>query len=268
MRMKRLTSDRASLDFLEQLVAHGDSRVAEGVRDITNSQLERGRALLTQFQLQVNQLQQHFAQRRAQVAERRARLERLRYLVRDYWSNLQRRARREGSTDWGQAGYKLHASKPIGQMRNDADWLRAARELAEGEAKAVVRGESPLSNPSIDEITAQADLVQQAGQALAAIRTTLSKTREGTNPLREAIALLHNETAVQLRFTFRTLSWPARRDRMRDYGFTFQGKAGSPQGGSPGKESPTEEPPVDEPPVEEEPIEEPPPEEETQTTNP
>lgn len=241
------SNDRLRQAFLNTLVARAETDQTDGKYYLTGSLLNQAVRLRDNLTQAVAQQNAAYRTRVRAVQERDQHLVPLMAGIRQAWTGVYFRLRREDRLDWSTHYYKLPFDGKRPKLSKIVEWVEATEAFLAGEVAAVADGLPAMSNPSAEELTALLDLVKQGNKAISDAKEAVKETAETLESTRTAIHLLWQEIARYFRFAQGKLRPSQRREVMRRYGYIFKGKPGqetTPTTGeeTPGGDSPSEEP--------------------------
>ena len=214
-------NDDARLAFLEQSVAQAAQDEASGRFYLNPVTVTAAQSFIPNFK--AAQLTRHMreAEKKLAVQNAAGAVVKLQEHMRDTWSNVLRRVRREELAAAVMSYYELPASGRFPKLTNRGEIVAVAERMVQGDAAAQAAGYPAMSNPSAAELQASLDTAVAAMAQRVTIYTAFDEARQALAALRQQADRLIDDIADELRFALRREDAAYRRSVMRTYGAQF-----------------------------------------------
>ena len=217
-------TDNGHLEALETAQRKLDSLSAEEPRFVSSATEARLRERLPQFREEVTGRDEVVGQQTNATSAAKRKKQELRLYVRHFFQALNMAiARGNGFRPGDRTYYGLDANQQaLPNLRREADLLRVAQTLIDGEAKRVAAGGKRLTMPSAKDI---ARLLRETRALLAEKKqlvASVDRESEDVDRLRAEVADLVRDIWDELEFAHRKDSPAARRRRCREWGVVYR----------------------------------------------
>ena len=219
-------SDNARLALLEQSQEKAAVDAAAGHVYLTPATVTAVQTFIPLFKTAIQDVQNRQAEKKLAVRQANEAIIKLKEHMRDTWSTILRRVRREQLPRAVLAYYMLpeHGRFPIPGSRGE--WLVLATQMIEGDAAAASAGYPAMSNPSAEELQTALTAAYEAFDRRRDAQTVYSESRRTLAILRQQADEWVSDVINELRFALRKESRPYRRAVMRLYGAHFSQNEG------------------------------------------
>ncbi len=221
MKYQKPRNDDARLAFMEQSMVQAAQDEASGRYYLNPVTVTTAQSFIPNFK--AAQLTRHMreAEKKLAVQNAASAIVKLQEHMKDTWSNILRRVRRDELAEAVMSYYELPASGRFPNLTNRREIFAAADRMVQGDAAAQAAGYPAMSNPSAAELQASLDTAVAALAQRVAIYTAFDEARQALAALRQQADRLVDDMADELRFALRRESASYRRSVMRMYGAQF-----------------------------------------------
>ncbi len=214
-------SDRARFDFLKSARNSGQADITADKGILSQEQVDSVKATIDPYRQAMLASRDAYADRRNAVAARTEILEKLSHNIRDFWTSLINRNKRNSLPPGLLEYYRLPTDGGRPKVTTKTRWVQLGEDLIDGEKLALEKGFPAMSNPSVADITEFLGETEQAGLVVTQTDSAYQDVQEELTNLRKAVDTQMRELARQFRFHLADHEASARRRIMRRYGFTF-----------------------------------------------
>lgn len=214
-------NDNARLAFLEKSAAQAAQDEASGRFYLNPVTITAVQSFIPNFRAAQLTRQMREAEKKLAVQNAAAAVAKLQLHMRDMWSNILRRVRREELAPAVMAYYELPAFGRFPRYNSRGEWLAAADRMVQGDAAAQAAGYPAISNPSATELQASLDTAVAALTQREQTQNSYNEAQQALAALRQQADSLIDDTADELRFALRKETASHRRAVMRLYGVQF-----------------------------------------------
>ena len=158
----RSNSDRARFDALKKAASNGQADIEAGTAHISQEQLNEISESIDPYRKAMLVTREAFGARRNAVADRAGKLNKLSLNIRDFWTALTNRNKRENFPPGVLEYYRLPTDGGRPKVKTQIRWIQLGEDLIDGEKLAVDKGYPAMSNPSVAKIE---DLLSDAEAA-------------------------------------------------------------------------------------------------------
>jgi uncharacterized protein YoxC len=217
-------TDNGHLEALETAQRKLDSLSSAESRFVSPANETRLLVVLPQFREEVTGRDEVVGQQTNATSAAKRKKQELRLYVRHFFQALNMAiARGKGFRPGDRTYYGLDANQQaLPSLRREADLLRVAQTLMDGEAKRVAAGGKRLTMPSAKDI---ARLLRETRALLAQTKqlvASVDRESEDVERLRAEVADLVRDIWDELEFAHRKDSPAARRRRCREWGVVYR----------------------------------------------
>ncbi len=221
MKYQKPRNDDARLAFLEQSMAQAAQDEASGRYYLNPVTVTAVQSFIPNFK--AAQLTRHMreAEKKLAVQNATGAVVKLQEHMKDMWSNILRRVRRDELAASVMSYYELPASGRFPKLIKRGEIVAVAERMVQGDAAAQAAGYPATSNPSAAELQVSLDTAVAALAQRVAIYTAFDEARQALAALRQQADRLIDDMADELRFALRREDASYRRSVMRAYGAQF-----------------------------------------------
>ncbi len=160
-------------------------------------------------------------QRGLEVDEKQTAVDELDRYVRDFWAVLERRIVRENLPRGLFIEYNQLRSGENATSRRLRDLLQYADDIVEGEARVVLKGFTPMSNPTAAEIAAKRDAAIAEAEDVDDVVSTLDRAQHAADALRPEADKLIRVVSAQFDASLYGMSADDVRSIKMRYGYDY-----------------------------------------------
>lgn len=222
--MPRLRKPEAAIDrlaFLNKAIGTAE-KIPEGEKKlILPETLDKAVGFTPQFKSGMGDLSTYNSQMQKETREKNTAMSELQTYMKDIWEGKRRHIYRENLPHEVFAYYQLPKSGNNPDLTQEGQWIETASLIIKGETDAIAAGYSPMSNPSIAELSEKLEIAKKEREDVSEADKKLDLAQEAVSDLMPEAKKIIDRIIAELEFNLYDKDAPSKRRVMRTYGVRY-----------------------------------------------